>query len=104
MCSLQLIALCSRACCSVSDERYATSLFPGKMAMLDQAVALYASINGGNVWGNPLVEYGNIGHVDDPSTQWNATLFYESAACAWLACGCVDVEVWPRGTRCVSGA
>ena len=80
----------------ISQARYDASLFPGKMALMEEATAYYGQLNGGNVcvcqvpptggptgggplsltritpahwcrWGNPLVQYGYIGSVPPTS-------------------------------------
>ena len=67
---------------NVSAARYAQSLFPGKMKMMQEAQSTYRDLNGGNVWGNPLLEYGDItgSHPTGPSTDWNTTLYFYDAA------------------------
>lgn len=68
---------------NVSDSRYA-QLFEGKMQMLAKMQAIIGQMNGGEVWGNPLLEYGVIGPDSDPGkaagARWNTTLAYYDGA------------------------
>ena len=67
----------------VSDARY-TVLFKGKMEMLKKTQDVYTRLNGGEVIGNPLMEYGQIGPKgptpDRPGGSWNTTLPYYGGA------------------------
>ena len=62
---------------NVSAARYET-LFAGKMKMLAKMQGIMSALNGGEVWGNPLLEYGVIGapghQGDDPGARWNTTM------------------------------
>jgi hypothetical protein len=68
---------------NVSDARYKT-LFDGKMTMLSKMQHIQTQLNGGEVWGNPLLEYGLISPNGTGPTpkgaNWNTTLaFYDGA-------------------------
>ena len=69
---------------NVSAARY-TKLFEGKMAMLAKMQSILQQLNGhGEVWGNPLMEYGQIGggghEGDSTGARWNETLAYYDGA------------------------
>lgn len=53
------------------------------MAMMSLAQETFTTMNGGEVWGNPLMEYGDIGPVpntSDPHINWNVTLSHYNGA------------------------
>eukprot|EP01052_Picozoa_sp_SAG31_P010116 SAG31_NODE_545_length_14238_cov_15.518849_3_plen_480_part_00 len=69
---------------NVSAARY-EELFAGKMQMLVKMQAILSELNGhAEVWGNPLLEYGQIGgpgHAGDSvGARWNTTLAYYDGA------------------------
>eukprot|EP00039_Didymoeca_costata_P013434 m.203969 g.203969 ORF g.203969 m.203969 type:complete len:442 (+) comp15768_c2_seq3:94-1419(+) len=62
---------------NISDKLY-QSIFNGKMKMLSEAQTMFTQLNNGEVWGNPLIQYEDIGPTVDPSKaqgkNWNLTL------------------------------
>jgi hypothetical protein len=68
---------------NVSAARY-ERLFAGKMAMLAKMQAILKALSGGEVWGNPLLEYGQIGgpgkEGDQTGARWNTTMAYYDGA------------------------
>jgi hypothetical protein len=68
---------------NVSAARY-QKLFAGKMAMLAKMQAILKGLSGGEVWGNPLLEYGQIGgpgkEGQSTGARWNTTLAYYDGA------------------------
>ena len=69
---------------NVSAARY-EKLFAGKMTMLAKMQAILKALSGGEVWGNPLLEYGQIGTTpghaaDSPGSRWDTTMAYYDGA------------------------
>jgi hypothetical protein len=69
---------------NVSAARY-EKLFAGKMAMLAKMQSILKELSGGEVWGNPLLEYGQIGPAPDHASdsrgaRWNTTMAYYDGA------------------------
>lgn len=68
---------------NVSAARY-EKLFAGKMTMLAKMQAILKGLNGGEVWGNPLLEYGQIGppghEGESTGADWNTTMAYYDGA------------------------
>ena len=63
---------------NISKARYAT-LFAGKMATMAKAQKIFTALNDGEVWGNPLLEYNEIGE-DLPGSHWNESLAHYNGA------------------------
>ena len=69
----------------VSDARY-TASFDGKMRVLAAASEMYRALNGGEVWGNPLMAQDAAQHWgpprpgDKPADSYNRTLQHYDGA------------------------
>lgn len=67
---------------NISDKNY-QAIFDGKMQMLAEAQSMFKQLNGGEVWGNPLVQYEDIGTTDPAKVDgagWNLTLQHYAGA------------------------
>ena len=65
----------------ISNATY-EKLFNAKMQLLAEANAFYGNLSGGEVWGNPLIQYEDIGKKPpgSPSVSWNTTLAHYAGA------------------------